>query len=90
MKDNLPNVYVKFDNYLLIVTSKNDLSKVSSCEIFTTDSLDKPPSLFDIEKFPGASAKRKFDVITATISVFIVLELNSLVSTLEHNRLGEK
>lgn len=46
-------------------------------ETFTTDSFDSPDSFLEIRKFPGASCKRIFEVIIATMTVLILLRLKS-------------
>jgi hypothetical protein len=43
---------------------KNDLSKVINWETFTTESLFRFECFFRILKLPGASAKRRLEVIT--------------------------
>ena len=66
-RDNLPSCSVK-----------NDLSNVKSWETLTTEFWGSPPSFFNSWKFPGTSASLKFGVIMATITVWILLWLNSL------------
>ena len=57
----------------LTCLTRNCLSKVIICEIFRTESLGRPDSLADKKIFPGASAKRVFEVITMQIMVLILL-----------------
>jgi hypothetical protein len=54
---------------------KKDLSIVTICEKLITDVLSSPESVFPNRIFAGASASRKFDVITAQIIVLSALRL---------------
>jgi hypothetical protein len=66
------------DGSLPALSAKNDLSSVNIWDTLTTDSFDNPDSFFEISKLPGASAKRIFEVTTATMTVLILLLLKSL------------
>ena len=52
------------------------LSIVIICETFITESFSNPESSFFKKILPGASANLRLLVITTTITVFILLELN--------------
>ncbi len=52
-------------------------SIVNNCDTFATDSFFSPEIFFANKTFPGAWANRKFDVMTAQITVDIRLSLNS-------------
>jgi hypothetical protein len=63
-------------------------SMVIICEIFTTDALESPDSDFPTRTFPGASARARFDVTTATITVAMRLSLNGFDCTMSTGRLN--
>jgi hypothetical protein len=48
---------------------KKPLSKVNSCELFTTEFFERPLWRRARRTFPGAAAKRRFDEIAATKTV---------------------
>jgi hypothetical protein len=56
---------------------KNCLSRVIIWETLTTDSLDKPLLRGDSATFPGAAAKRTFELSATTTTVPIRLRLNT-------------
>jgi len=56
---------------------RKDLSRVINCEMLTDESLESPELFLLSLKLPGASAKRRFELITAAIIVLILLWLNS-------------
>ena len=55
---------------------KIDLSTVITCEMFITDGLERPESDLEMRTLPGAPAKDRFEVITDTKTVEILLRLN--------------
>jgi hypothetical protein len=57
---------------------RKDLSIVITCDTFTTEGFDNPTPLVGSRTFPGAWASRRFDVITAAITVLIRLSLKLL------------
>lgn len=56
---------------------RNLRSTENSCDTFAAESIFSPEDFFDNNTFPGARANRKFDVITAQMTVRIRLSLNS-------------
>lgn len=59
-----------------------DLSTVMIRETLTTEGFDRPVPRTARRTFPGASARRRFDVITAAITVLILLSLKLLAETI--------
>ena len=58
---------------------KSSLSTVVICEKLTVDVLSRPDTAFSSNKLPGREAIPVFDVMTAHITVLIVLRLKSLL-----------
>lgn len=59
-----------------ILSISTPLSTVSTCETLTTDSFRSPDSRAATRTFPGATARRRFEVIIVTMTVEIRLSLN--------------
>lgn len=53
-----------------------------TCETFTTEGFDKPVPLEGSRTFPGASARRRLEVMTAAMTVLIRLSLKELAETM--------
>src|SRR2546421_2106914 len=62
------------------------LSTVINCATFTTESRARPLALRLSRRFPGAAARRKFEVSTAQIIVLIALSLKSFDCTTRTGR----
>ena len=65
---------------------RNDLSTVIICETFTTDGFASPVPFVGRRMFPGASASRRFDVITAAITVLMRLTLKLFAEMISSGR----
>lgn len=63
---------------------RNVLSMVMIWDTLTTDGFDKPVPLTASRTFPGASASRRFDVMTAPITVLIRLSLKLLAEMIRY------
>ena len=63
---------------------RKDLSMVITCEILATDGFDKPVPRMGKRTLPGASERRRFEVITTAITVLMRLSLNGLAETIKH------
>lgn len=59
---------------------KARLSMVITCEMFATDCLGRRDQLFGSRTLPGAPAKRRLELIIATMLVLILLALNASVA----------
>jgi len=57
------------------------LSMVIICETLTTDGFDRPVPRTGSRTLPGASARRRFEVITAAMTVLIRLSLKLFAET---------
>ncbi len=55
---------------------------VMICETLTTEGFDRPVPLTGSRTFPGASAKRRFEVMTTAITVLIRLSLKLFAETM--------
>lgn len=58
------------------------LSMVMTCDALTTEGFDKPVPLTGSRTLPGASARRRFEVMTAAMTVLIRLSLKLLAETM--------
>lgn len=59
-------------------SARNVRSNVMICDTFATESFGRPESLAGIRTLPGASARRRLEVITTATTVRIRLRLNAL------------
>ncbi len=63
---------------------RNALSMVITCETLTTEGFARPVPLTGSRTFPGASARRRFEVMTAAMTVLIRLSLKLLAETMRY------
>jgi len=68
-------------------STRRPRSMVRTCDTFNTEGLGRPESVLARRTLPGASAKAKLDVITATMMVAMRLSLNGLACTISTGRL---
>ena len=65
---------------------RNVLSTVMICETFTADAFVSPVPLIGRRTFPGASARRRFEVMTAAITVLMRLSLKLFAEMISNGR----
>jgi hypothetical protein len=65
---------------------RNDLSTVTICDTFATDGIDSPVPLTGRRTFPGASVKRRFEVMATAITVLMRLSLKLFAETISNGR----
>ena len=71
---------------LPIRSVRNALSTVMICETLTTDAFVRPVPLIGRRTLPGASAKRRFEVMTAAITVLMRLSLKLFAEMISNGR----